>query len=174
MNIKTNRLLLVPSSTKYIESTLKYFNHPATARFMYNLPRDYNQTKAYLEKSELEWKEVPQTHYDFSILLGEVHIGSIDMELYNEKVAEIGWVINKDYQRKGYAFEAATALIQLAKELHLQQLIAHCDARNVASYSLMEKLGMKRKLIGKRVYKDNRGIVDEYTYELNFIEKCSD
>lgn len=170
MNIKTQRLLLVPSSTKYLESTLEYFNDPVTALFMYNLPRNYDKTKKYLEKSEIEWKEVPQKHYDFSIILDNRHIGSIDIELYDEKVAEIGWVIHKDYQRHGYAFEAATALIQLAKELNLHQLIAHCDARNVASYSLMEKLGMKRKLIGKRVYKDKRGIVDEYTYELELAE----
>lgn len=170
MNIKTNRLLLVPSSTKYLESTLEYFNDPITAKYMYNLPRDYDKTKAYLIKSELEWKEVPQKHYDFSIILNGTHIGSIDIELYDEEIAEIGWVINKEYQRHGYAYEAAIALINLAKELKLHKLIAHCDARNIASYSLMEKLGMKRKLLGKRVYKDERGTVDEYTYELELIE----
>ncbi len=31
------------------------------------------------------------------------------------------------------------------KELNLNRIIASCDTRNIASYRLMEKLGMKRE-----------------------------
>ena len=59
-------------------------------------------------------------------------------------------------------------MLEFAKNvLGITHFIAHCDADNVASYSLMEKLGMKK--ISKTSGRMNRNAVKEsyeYTYEL--------
>lgn len=105
--------------------------------------------------------------YEFAILYNDIHVGSISLNLFDNEKAEIGWILNKRYHHLGIATEAAFGIINYAKELNLKTLIAHCDTRNVPSYTLMEKIGMKRVGEGVRVYRDERGIAKEYLYELS-------
>ncbi len=59
---------------------------------------------------------------------------------------EVGlfWVIDPLHQKQGYATEAAQALIDHAfKEWRLARILATTDYSNVASQSVMRKLGMK-------------------------------
>jgi RimJ/RimL family protein N-acetyltransferase len=59
---------------------------------------------------------------------------------------EIGWVIHPDYQRRGYASEAAAALLRYGfEEMALHRIIATCQPENPASYGVMEKIGMRRE-----------------------------
>jgi ribosomal-protein-alanine N-acetyltransferase len=58
---------------------------------------------------------------------------------------EVGlyWVIDPQHQNKGYASEAARALIEYAfQELHLARIIAATEHTNHASQAVMRKLGM--------------------------------
>lgn len=58
---------------------------------------------------------------------------------------EVGlyWVIDPQYQNKGYASEAARALIDYAfQELKLARIIATTEHTNHASLAVMRKLGM--------------------------------
>lgn len=80
----------------------------------------------------------------FAILLNEVHIGAVSLYLdKRHTTGELGWILNKRYWHHGYAVEAALTMIEFAKSIGLKRLIAHCDDQNVASYKVMEKLGMK-------------------------------
>ena len=61
-------------------------------------------------------------------------------------VAEIGWAFAPAYAGRGFATEAATALVELAFDHYpLHRLIAHLDPRNVRSAALCERLGMTRE-----------------------------
>ena len=51
--------------------------------------------------------------------------------------------------------------------MKLDKLVAHCDTRNVASYCVMEKLGMRRVGESRREYFDERGIASEYEYAMD-------
>jgi RimJ/RimL family protein N-acetyltransferase len=54
------------------------------------------------------------------------------------------YAVSPSYQRKGYASEAAQALVDYAFQvLHLKRLIAETDYDNLASISVMKKLGMR-------------------------------
>jgi RimJ/RimL family protein N-acetyltransferase len=60
--------------------------------------------------------------------------------------AEVGlfWVIDPQHQRRGYASEAAQAMIDFAfKELHLKRIIAMTEDDNLASQRVMQKMGMR-------------------------------
>lgn len=60
--------------------------------------------------------------------------------------AEIGWCLDPVYAGKGYATEAITALLRVCfVELGLRRVTAGCFADNVASWRLMERLGMRRE-----------------------------
>ncbi len=81
---------------------------------------------------------------------------------------EIGWVFNRVYHGQGYATEAALALIRYGFEaLHLHRIIATCQPENVASWRVMEKLGMRREAHFRKCVRrpDNRWW-DEYFYAL--------
>lgn len=58
---------------------------------------------------------------------------------------EVGlfWVIDPDYQRQGYATEAAQAMIDYAfTQWRLWRIVARTDYDNLASQAVMRKLGM--------------------------------
>jgi RimJ/RimL family protein N-acetyltransferase len=70
-----------------------------------------------------------------------------DVELDAEGVeAEIGWCLDPAYGGQGYATEAASALLRACfADLGLRRVTAGCFADNVASWRLMERLGMRRE-----------------------------
>ena len=74
------------------------------------------------------------------ILIGLVILKKIEETHRN---AEVGYWIGKDYWNKGYATEAATAVVNYAfDELKLQRIYAHCFSRNPSSGKVLSKIGM--------------------------------
>lgn len=59
---------------------------------------------------------------------------------------EIGWLVREDRWRRGFAEEAVRAVISWAfTTIAAPHLVALTSDRNVASWRLMEKLGMERR-----------------------------
>lgn len=76
-------------------------------------------------------------------LIGEV---SLIWRSQDARQVELGWIFHPDAQGQGYAQEAAEALLALAfgpGDMH--RAMARCDIRNVASWRLMARLGMRRE-----------------------------
>lgn len=57
---------------------------------------------------------------------------------------EIGWRVRSDMWRRGYAYEAAQAVLNYGTEHFAEQIISRVSPGNVASRGLMHKLGMRR------------------------------
>ena len=167
--IKTERLELVPLGPAYLESYNRYASDRELCCLMMYLPMDgIGMSEKFLRACEIEWtKEKPQA-WEFAILLEGKNIGEIS--IYDEEgKAELGWILSSEFQGKGYAFEAAEAIMNYSKNvLGFSDFIAHCDSENVPSYRLMEKLGMKRT--GERFGRKNKlsdELRTEYTYEIS-------
>lgn len=81
---------------------------------------------------------------------------------------ELGWVFHKDYWGRGFAGEAAAALVAYCvRELKIRHFIAHCDAENPGSYRVMEKLGMTRTAVNyDRKNRASDETRTEYQYEM--------
>jgi RimJ/RimL family protein N-acetyltransferase len=63
-----------------------------------------------------------------------------------DRQAEIGWVINPEFQRRGFATEAATELVAMAfGDLALHRVWAQLDPRNAASARVCERLGLRQE-----------------------------
>jgi RimJ/RimL family protein N-acetyltransferase len=68
------------------------------------------------------------------------------MESAYFRQASIGYEIAPRYWGKGYATEAARAMVAFGfGELRLHRIWARCVADNVASYRVLEKVGMRRE-----------------------------
>lgn len=171
MELHTPRLTLRPADMTCLHSTHAYAADPENTRFMMFLPyASLEETARMLQEAEEEWQKPLPERYEFVILLAGVHIGGITLYMQEDRtVAELGWVLHRDYWRRGYVTEAAQSLIGFAREqLGVRRIFACCDSENVASYRTMEKLGMQ--LVKDDGVRTNRSMGDavrrELTYEI--------
>ena len=74
-------------------------------------------------------------------------IGDVAVHLHdNRKQAEIGFTLATAYQKRGFATEAVRAVLdRLFRVQGLHKVGGECDARNVASAGLFERLGFTRE-----------------------------
>ena len=74
-------------------------------------------------------------------VIGNVYLGKRD---FNSR--ELGYVLNRDYHRMGYAYQACGAVIEYAfGKDGVHRIYAECCPENTASWKLLEKLGMMRE-----------------------------
>ena len=99
------------------------------------------------EKAEAEIKYRYRSDEFFAIELKESHkvIGNIYLGKREFNSKELGYVLNKDYQGKGYGSEASKAVIKYAFSNGIHRIYAECAPQNIASWKVMEKIGMKRE-----------------------------
>ena len=73
-------------------------------------------------------------------VIGNIYCGNRDFA-----AREIGYIVNKRYQQKGYAAEALSAVIAQAFREGAHRIYAECDPRNVPSWKLLEKVCLRRE-----------------------------
>ena len=166
--IKTERLILKPLGIQYLDTVKEYAMDKENTRYMLYLPNETaEETENFLIKVDKEWQKDKPNYLTFAVIYNGVHIGAVDVDIYSD-FCELGWIINKKYQKNGFACEAAKALIAYVKDkMNIRHFVAHCDSRNIPSYRLMEKIGMKKT--AESHDRRNRNSTEssiEYQYEL--------
>ncbi|MBJ3792889.1 GNAT family N-acetyltransferase, partial [Bacillus sp. OA1] len=105
----------------------------------------------------------PVIQIDENILIGHI----VFHKYFGEHTYEIGWVFNPKYFNKGYASEAAQAILKYGfKEMKLHRIIATCQPENTPSYRVMEKIGMRREGYFKKCIPHGNEWWDEYYYAI--------
>jgi RimJ/RimL family protein N-acetyltransferase len=77
-----------------------------------------------------------------------VVVGDVSLMLTgaHDRQGEIGFTLHPDHQGRGYATEAAGAMLVVGfDQLGLHRIVGRCDGRNVPSARVMERLGMRRE-----------------------------
>ena len=94
-------------------------------------------------------------------------IGYIIFNEYEDKVYELGWIFNKEYWGKGYAYESCDVVIKYAfSEMKIHKIFSE-TIDNIKSVNLMKKLGMQLEGVQKSHTTDNHGNwKDVYLYGL--------
>jgi RimJ/RimL family protein N-acetyltransferase len=115
---------------------------------MYFLPNEtFEETERFVKENAEEWKSDDQTNFEFVILLDGKIIGGCDCDLghsADRSYATLGWIIHREYRNRGYASEAASAVLDFAfGNLKIDKVYAQCDINNAASFGVMRKIGMK-------------------------------
>lgn len=76
-------------------------------------------------------------------VIGDIYFALVNAE--NSR-GEIGWAMHPDFAGKGYASEAADAVLRMAFEtIGLHRVIAELDPRNDRSIALCKRLGMREE-----------------------------
>ena len=73
-------------------------------------------------------------------VIGNIYYGKRDFD-----AREVGYIVNKNFQRKGYACEALHAVLEHAFKNGVHRVYAECDPRNICSWKLLEKVGLERE-----------------------------
>jgi len=132
-----------------LDAFLAYRSSPQVARFQgWDAPFPAGEAKRLIRQMTTDQPDTPGEWFQFAVMLrstGEL-IGdcAVRPDETDERQAEIGFTVAPGYQGRGYATEAADALLGYlfgARGKH--RVMAFCDARNAASASVLAKLGMR-------------------------------
>ena len=193
MDAPTERLRLRRFAPADLRDYLAYQTHPETLRYLSAAtPKNGAEAIDYLERqSTLEigdeggWLGFAVELRSTNRMIGEVGVylqprkGSASPQ--TEQTAQtpslplpepsgqgdIGWSLHPDHWHRGYATEAARALLAYVfAERRLHRVTSGCDARNVASFRLMERLGMRREAHFRQSHCADGAWQDQYLYAL--------
>ena len=94
--------------------------------------------------------EAPRTKFEFAVTLAESGrlIGGCGIRAASRgnRSADMGYCLRKDAWGRGYATEAAEAVLAFGFDvLNNHRIVATCDTENLASARVLEKLGMRRE-----------------------------
>ena len=171
LELKTPRLTLRPIRLGD-ENEIHEYAGDKSITMMFWLPNDsFEETVNFVREYSAEWEKPEPEDYEFVILYEGRIIGGCDCDLSHSEdhsYVTLGWIIHKDFRGRGFATEAAHALVDFAfSNLNITRALAQCDCKNAASFNVMKKIGMK--LIndkGTRTYPKTRITSGEFTCEL--------
>ena len=145
---ETERLILKPTSEEDAEFIFELLNTPKWIKYIGDRniktvenARDYIKTKMLPQLKRLGYS-------NYTLIRKEDHCKIGTCGLYDRDGLEgidIGFAFLPKYERKGYAFESANKLKNIAfNEFGLTEIKAITVKDNISSQKLLEKLGLKR------------------------------
>jgi len=135
-------------------------------------PNNEDQTRAYISRAIKKANDTPCTDYQYAAVLKEtgILVGGCNIALSGDE-AEVGWIMHRNYWRYAYGTEMGKEMLRFGfDELKLHRILAHCDAENISSYRVMEKIGMRREgcfIEGRPAHKQlDKKYGDELSYAI--------
>ncbi|WP_121605621.1 GNAT family N-acetyltransferase [Virgibacillus sp. Bac332] len=164
MYIKTERLIIRNFELNDWEGVYEYASQKSVMKYMPEGVLTKEETKKFIQKN------IDDSAEKFPVILadGDILIGHLEFfKYFGDHSYEIGWVFNPKYYNKGYASEAASAIIKYGfEDLKLHRIVATCQPENIPSYRVMEKIGMRREGYFKKCIPHGDQWWDEYSYAI--------
>lgn len=142
--LETERLYVRESMVEDVEDFYCIYGEPSITDYVEELFENPDEERAYME----DYISHMYGFYGFGMWTvieksGNEIIGRAGLDVREGyELPELGFVIKKSYQRKGYAEEACRAILTYAKEsLLFDRVQALVEEANAASVSLLVKLG---------------------------------
>ena len=163
--LTTERLVLRYVTTDDLDA-LRYYTDPEVCRYLPFPPAD---EEALAQRVATMAGRLAPSEPDEVLALAVEHEGAVvgDVMLRMRtradehtapSVAEVGWAFAPSTSGRGFATEAATALITLAfSHYPLHRIYANLDPRNTRSAALCARLGMKLEAHLRRDFPDPDG-----------------
>jgi RimJ/RimL family protein N-acetyltransferase len=142
--IETERLVVRRFAVKDADDLYAYLANPAIYRFEPGAPIS-RQRAVELAAERAQgadfWAVVLKR---MGVMVGHLYFKQIEPSEF--LTWELGYIFNPTYQNQGYATESARALIRYGfQHWGIHRVVAHCNPENVASWRVMEKIGMIRE-----------------------------
>lgn len=153
----TNRLLLRKLQVADVSSLVKYANNKAVSGNVLNIPHPYTEDDAICWLNFVREGFKTGERFVFAIVLKESDefIGAVGLHRNGKhNGAEMGYWLGESFWNKGYATEAARAVLKFGfEELNLHKIYATHFTDNIASGKVMLRNGMIKEGEWKEHYK---------------------
>lgn len=168
---ETNRLLLRPFVADDWAQYAAYHERPEVYAFLYRAVPAGTALRDQFERVLRASFESDGGVYRLAATLKDdgAIVGEVLLKLANRDAlqAEIGYVFNPDHAGRGYATEAAAAMLAIGFDtLGFHRIFARLDAANLGSVGVVQRLGMRREAHLRENDRFNGKWGDEYVYAL--------
>ena len=144
--METERLVIREMCPDDVEAIYKIYEGN-DLRYTENLFDDIDKERAYIK----DYQKYIYNFYDFGIWLFEekgtgdvIGRGGVELKVYEDGTEgiEIGYIIRKDKQRQGFAYEGLRAILIYVKEhFDVKSVTVSVHRDNISSVELAKKLG---------------------------------
>lgn len=138
--IMTDRLILRKFRETDFEDLYEFLAQQKDAAF-----EAYPNIDAETCKEQLEKRLTTEEFYAVELKKTGKVIGNIYFADREHCAKEVGFLINQDYRRQGYALEALRAVTTAALRGGIHRVYAECDPRNISSWGLLERANFRRE-----------------------------
>ena len=148
--INTERLQIRNLETKDVEDFYEYRSNPEVAKYQAFDTMTSEQAKHFIlgQKNKLfgqpgEWVQYGIEEVSMQKLIGDC---AVKIDLYDNRMAEIGITISPLHQKKGFAKEAMLGILNLLFDIkNLHRVTVMVDVENMASLKLMKSIGFRQE-----------------------------
>ena len=170
MILETERLIIRPLRLDDKYEIFEYRSDSETNKYQGWIPEKIEDVETFIGKISKQINE-PETWFQFVIIVKEKKkiVGDLGIHFFDSenKQAEIGCTLNKDFQNKGYATESVKRVIDfLFKELNKHRIITSIDPENKNSIRLVERIGFRKEAHFVESLLINGKWVDDLIYAL--------
>lgn len=150
--LRTRRLTLRPATPADADAVFGYRRLEAVGRWLTEMPSDPEAHRTrFSEPDRLASTVIVEREGrlvgDFMLRVEDAWAQAEVADRARGSQAELGWVLDPAHTGHGYATEAGRALLgHCFDELGVRRVVASCFLANVASWCLMERLGMRREV----------------------------
>jgi RimJ/RimL family protein N-acetyltransferase len=150
MELRTPRLLLREFRAGDHAAVHAFAGDTEVTRYTDWGPNSPQDTTAFLAEVVQQADALPRDRFGLAVVEREhgTLIGSIELQVTgtSHQRGEMGYVLHRRWWRRGYAGEAAAALLGFGfDDLGLHKISATCDPANAASIRVLTKIGMRRE-----------------------------
>lgn len=152
--IETERLILRPFGYGDLELIYRLYSDGEILRYTPFDRMSRQEADAHLQTVIRDWNTNPRLSYEMAVIqketgekIGRAHI-LIDPDT---DTGMIGGLLLQEHWGRHYANEMAEALIRYCfLELRLHRVNAVCNPENIASWKMLERVGMRREAYMKQ------------------------
>ncbi|KAA1243963.1 GNAT family N-acetyltransferase [Aquimarina sp. RZ0] len=168
--IDTNRLQLHEVVPADLVTIHKLLSIPKVDQYnTLGIPTNIEVTQVYLE----EWIDNRRLKNEFVFAIKKMNenelLGLISLKIGNPKyrIGMIWYKLFPDFWFRGYATEATKAILEFGFEkIGLHRIEAGCAVDNIGSVKVLEKTGMVREGLKRKVLPLKSGWSDTYEYAI--------
>lgn len=147
MKLETERLIIRDMLQSDWEHVHSYSSLPEVAKYASWGPNTEEDTHQYIHHVLTQQQQSPRNAYELAVCIKDQDLMIGSVAIFIEKTnAELGYVLHPEHHGKGYATEAAMALLDYGfNTLGVHRVFATCRPANRASEQVMKRIGMQRE-----------------------------
>lgn len=167
-DLHTERLTLRPFTLVDAARVQRLAGDEEIARYTLNIPHPYEDgmAEAWIESHPDRFQAGESATFAITLRDERLLIGAIGLQFApRHRRAEMGYWVARDRWGRGYATEAARAVLRYAfAERGLHKVVATHLAPNIASGRVMQKIGMRQEGVQREHVLKNGRFVDLVLY----------